>query len=365
MKRLLVLLSLLFAVAAYAAPPKASVAKAAVLPKVFAGWQLASSNVSTDPAKADPAYADLLKEDKFNLVETAEYTKPGRKMSVKAARFDDATGAYAAYLFYRGSNMAKEDIGDQAASNNEHVLFRQGDLLLDINFDRLTPMSPGELRELASELPQAQGSGANVPNVAGYLPTAGMNAGSVRFAQGPVGLARIDSPLPVDLIDFSTDAEVASAEYNTSSGTAKLTVISYPEPAIAGNRLRAIQAWHPVAANGQQVQPSKIYAKRAGRLVAVVTGNIPDDEAKTLLASVSYDPDVTWNQNTHFDRNSNIGSLLVNVIILVAVISLLAVVAGFAFGGVRIILKRLFPDRVFDRSEDVEIIRLNIGKRAD
>lgn len=355
MKRLLVSWSLLFAVAAYAAP-----SKDVLLPKVFAGWQLASTSASTDPAKADPAYADLLREDKFNLVETAEYTKPGRKMSVKAARFDDATGAYAAYLFYRGSRMAAEDIGDQAASNNEHVLFRQGDLLIDVNFDRLTPMSPGELRELAGELPRAKGSGANVPNVAGYLPTAGMEAGSVKFAQGPVGLARIDSPLTADLIDFSTDAEIASAEYSTSSGTAKLTVISYPEPAIAGNRLRAIQAWHPGATAGAQA--SKIYAKRAGRLVAVVTGNIPDDEAKTLLASVSYDPDVTWNQNTHFDRNSNIGSLLVNVIILVAVISLLAVAAGFAFGGVRIIMKRLFPNRVFDRSQDVEIIRLDIGK---
>lgn len=347
--------------AAHAAPSKAPAAKEAVLPKVFAGWQVASSSTSTEPAKADPAYADLLREDGFKLVETAEYTKPGRKMSIKAARFDDATGAYAAFLFYRTPQMAKEDIGEQAASAGERVLFREGDLLLDVNFDRLTPMSPGELRELASDLPRIAGVGANVPNVAGYLPTAGVEQGTVKFASGPIGLLRMNSPLPASLVDFSKYAEVASADYDTSSGTAKLTVIAYPEPAIAGERLRAIEAFHPFAANGGP-QPAKLYTKRSGRLVAVVTGNIPDDEAKTLLASVSYDADVTWNQNTHFGRENNLGSLLVNIIILTAGIVVLAVVAGFAFGGMRIIMKRLFPNRVFDRSQEVEIIRLNIGK---
>jgi len=321
---------------------------------------LTSSTVSTDPTAADPVYADLLKEDQFNLAQNGEYHKPGRKMTVKAARFADATGAYATFLFYRTPRMAKEDIGDQAASNNVHILFRKGDLLIDVTFDKLTPMSPGELRELADDLPQTDGNSAKLPNIAGYLPPAGMDANTVKYAAGPVGLARINSPLPVDLVDFSTQAEVVSADYSTSDGTAKLTIISYPDNSIAGNRLRAIEAWHPAATGG--AQPSKIYSKRSGRLVAVVTGDTPEAEAKTLLASVSYDPEVTWNENTHFDRNSNLGSLLVNIIILCAILGGLSLVAGVAFGGIRIVMKRLFPDRVFDRSQDVEIIRLNIGK---
>ncbi|HUN87189.1 MAG TPA: DUF6599 family protein [Terriglobales bacterium] len=357
MKRLLVFVFLIstFAVAApQSSPPP-------MLPKVFAGWQQTSDNVSADPAKADPTYTDLLKEDGFQAIETAEYSKPGRKMTVKAARFDDATGAYGAYLFYRTPQMAKEDIADQAASNNERVLFRKGDLLIDVQLDKVTAMSAGELRELASDLPQAAGNQAKTPTVATYLPAAGMVAGTEKFAQGPVGLSRVDSPLPPELIDFGTEPELASADYNTSQGDAKLTVIAYPEPAIAGARLRAIEAWHPTAAVGS-TQPPKVYAKRTGRLVAVVTGDISEGEAKTLLAAVNNDAEVTWNENTHFDRNSNLGSLLVNIIILIAILTGLAIVAGFAFGGVRIVLKRLFPDRVFDRSEDVEIIRLNIGR---
>lgn len=354
MKRVLVFLFLI-STTVFAATPKDA---DAVLPKVFAGWQASNTTTSSDAAKADPVYADLLKEDGFQTVETAEYTKPGRKMTVKAARFEDATGAYAAFLFYRSAQMTKEDIADQAASNSNRILFRKGDIIVDVQLDKIMPMTAGDLRELAADLPQTDGNGAKLPNIATYLPTAGMADNTVKFAQGPVGLAHIDSPLTPQQVDFSTDAEVASAEYNTSAGTAKLTLISYPNPAIAGNHLRAIQAAHPSTPG----TTPPMYAKRTGRLVAVVTGAIPEAEAKTLLASVNYDPEVTWNENTHFDRNSNLGSLLVNIIILIAIIVGLSLIAGIAFGGVRVVLKRLFPDRVFDRSQDVDIIRLNIGK---
>ncbi len=357
MKRLIsILCLLLLSPFAFAAGSKKG-----VLPKIFAGWQLQNSQVHDDPSQADSVNADLLKEDGFKSVETAEYTKPDRKMSVKVATFNDATGAYAAYLYYRAPQWAQEEIADQAASNNERILFRKGNLLVDVKLDRVTPMSGGELRELAHNLPKEEGNSAKPPTVADYLPPQGMVSNTVKYASGPIGLARINSPIPADIVDFGKGAEIAIADYNTGEGTAKLTIVSYPTAAISADRLRAVEAWHPVATDGGSASP-KIYAKRSFGLVAVITGPIAEGEAKTLLASVNSDPRVTWNENTHFDRNSNLGSLLVNIIILIAIITGLAIVAGFAFGGARIVLKRLFPDRVFDRSEDVEIIRLDIGK---
>jgi len=35
---------------------------------------------------------------------------------------------------------------------------------------------------------------------------------------------------------------------------------------------------------------------------------------------------------------------------------------GVAFGGVRILVKRLFPDRVFDRPEQMEFISLRLAE---
>jgi hypothetical protein len=42
------------------------------------------------------------------------------------------------------------------------------------------------------------------------------------------------------------------------------------------------------------------------------------------------------------------------------------VVLGIAFGGVRVVTKRLFPGRVFDRPNQMEVLQLGLsGKRID
>ena len=58
------------------------------------------------------------------------------------------------------------------------------------------------------------------------------------------------------------------------------------------------------------------------------------------------------------------GSLLVNIIILCFILGAMAVVAGVAFGGVRILVKRLYPERVFDRPEQMEFISLRLAEPA-
>lgn len=355
MKRLSVFLFLVFSTLAHAADAKS------VVPKIFAGWQLQSIEQATDPGKADAVYAPLLKEYGFNEIETAQYTKPGRTMSVKVARFNDASGAYGAYTFYRAPEMTAVEIGDQSASNNERVLFLRGNLLVDVKLDRITPMSAGELRELASALPTEKGATANLPSIINYLPKQSMVPNSTKYVSGPVGLSGIESLLPPDQVDFSTGAEIAAAQYKSGEGIANLLLISYPTPAVAGIRLRSIEQWNPASKQGTN-STSGVYAKRSGPVVAVVTGAISDDEAKTLLASVNYDADVTWNENTYFDKKNNIGSLLYNITILTVIIFGFAIVAGLAFGGLRLLLQKFFPNRAIGRSAEADFIRLNIGK---
>jgi hypothetical protein len=50
--------------------------------------------------------------------------------------------------------------------------------------------------------------------------------------------------------------------------------------------------------------------------------------------------------------------------VLCAILAGLAVVAGVAFGGVRILVKRFYPDRVFDRPEQMEFISLHLTETA-
>ena len=75
---------------------------------------------------------------------------------------------------------------------------------------------------------------------------------------------------------------------------------------------------------------------------------------------MNYEANVTWNENTSFDQNKDLGTLLVNIVLLCFILGAMAIVAGVAFGGFRILMKRLFPDKVFDRPEQMEFISLHL-----
>lgn len=345
--------------AAMAAPSGSS---PSFLPVEFAGWSLSGQPAtSQDAAKADPAFAPLLKEYGFHEMEQATYTRGDRVMKVKAARFADASGAFGAFSFYKQQDMATENIGDQGASANGRVLFLRGNIVVDAVLDRVTVMSAAELRDLAASLPLPGGSARDLPPVLGYLPKQARRANTVRYFIGPTGLGEVATPVSPELVEFSKGAEVALAQYATSAGSqgdATLMVISYPTPQIAADRAKAMDA--ALHTTSQAENPAS-RVKRSGPLLALVSGQVSNSDARSLLDQVNYDADVTWNQNTFFSKRDNIGNLLVGVILLVAILMGFALVAGLLFGGFRLLMKRLFPDRLFDRSKDVEIISLKLS----
>lgn len=351
MKRYLVVLFLLVSSVLWARD-------AGFLPQSFNGWQLdkSSRKSGNDPAAVDAADSAVLKEYGFAGFESATYLRNGRKMQVKAARFNDASGGYGAFTYYVQPLMQAEKIGDLGASNNRRILFYRGNLLVDVTLEQVTAMSAADLRALAETLPQVHGNTSALPTLPGQLPKQSLVTNSQRYIVGPSALERLGVPLPANLVNFSMGPEVAFATYRSSNGEAKMTVIGYPTPQIAAERMKAMQA--------ANLPGGPFYFKRSGPLLAVINGNIPESEAQSLLASVNYDADVTWNQPTRPNPRDNIGGLIVGIFTLVGVILVAALIFGFAFGGVRVIAKKLFPNRVFDRPEDVEIIRLDLQEKS-
>jgi hypothetical protein len=342
---------------------------AQILPAEFGGWQVSGTpRISSDPAAADPTNAAVLKEYGFNDFESAIYVRDdGRELALKAARFADASGAYGAFTYYKTPPMLVEKIGDQAASLNERVLFYRGNILIDAVFQRLSAMSAAELRELAGDLPLPSGSTQNLPGLPAYLPTQSYIKNTAKYVVGPVALQNVNAPVPAEFVGFDSGAEVVLGNYNCSGGEATLMLISYPTPQIAGDHLRRIQAAaRPQNSPSGSSAPSNsiftqpIFAKRTGPIVVIAAGPLSSSEATSLLASVNYDANVTWNENTYFTKKDNVANLLVNVILLCFIIIGFALVAGVAFGGFRVLTKRLFPDRVFDRAQDVEFISLHL-----
>jgi len=338
-----------------------------ILPAAFGGWQrIGSSQTSNNPAVADPTNAGLLKEFGFTDFESATYTRDdGRSLKVRAARFADASGAFGAYTFYLQAGMNREQIGDQAASVGDRVLFYRGHILVDAQFSKETPMSGAELRELAGALPRVRGNAANLPSFIQFLPRRDYVTNTQKYVMGPIALSSLDLPITVDQIDFGSSSELTLAHYQTPSGEATLVLISYPTPQLAAEHLRRIDTAHGIAESNQGGvsninSAGAFFDKRTGPIVAIATGGISDNDARSLLSMVNYEASVTWNTPTDNREVRDLYKLILNIVVLCAILAGLAIIAGVAFGGLRILMKRLYPDKIFDRPEQMEFISLRL-----
>ena len=367
---LLILFAVFLESLTFAATPGADFSAPPILPQRFAGWQMqGATQASKNAAVADPTNAALLKEYGFTDLETASYkSDDGRTLKIRAARFADASGAFGAYTFYLQPEMSREEIGDQGTSLNQRVLFYRGHILVDALFSEMSVMSAASLRELAGVLPRPAGNAGSLPPILAFMPHHGYRANTEKYAEGPLGLGAIASPLPADLVDFSANPEVALGEYSTSGGKATLMLIEYPTPALAAEHLRRIDAANhaaqPQAGVAAVENIGPFFDKRTGPIVAIAAGPLSQSDAQTLLGAVNYEASVTWNENTYFDKKNNIANLLVNIIVLCIIVGAISLAAGVAFGGARVLLRRYFPGPVFGHADQAEFISLDLSEPA-
>ncbi|HXM65955.1 MAG TPA: hypothetical protein VN911_04420, partial [Candidatus Acidoferrum sp.] len=224
------------------------------------------------------------------------------------------------------------------------------------------------LRELAGVLPRPSGNAGNLPPILAFMPHHGYEANTEKYAEGPLALGAIESPLPASLVDFSSNPEVVLGQYSTPSGAATLMLIEYPTPALAAEHLRRIDAAHhaaqPEAGVASVENLGPFFDKRTGPIVAIAAGNLSQTDAQILLGAVNWDASVTWNENTYFDKKNNIANLLVNIIILCIIVGALSLAAGLAFGGARVLLRRFFPGPIFGHADQTEFISLDLRETS-
>ena len=229
-----------------------------MLPDAFAGWVAADKpKTVTDPAELDSANMAALKEYGFADAMTAGYKRGGETLSVRALRFQDASGAYGAYSFYRQNGWPKEEIGAGATSDNNRVLFWKGNTVVDATFSHIGPMSAAEMRELASQLPFPHGNRALPPPILANLPQDSLDKQTTHYALGPAGYAGAGGVLPPELVGFDRGAEAVTANYSLRSGPATLTIIEYPTPQMAEAQETKIRAYIKAGSQAQPPGPSR------------------------------------------------------------------------------------------------------------
>jgi hypothetical protein len=325
-------------------PAKASKADAALLPSGFSGWESSGPvKALTNAAQADPASAAALKEYGFTDGSLATYERGGETLTVKALRFEDASGAYGAYTYYRHDGWPKEEIGTGATSDHNRVLFWLGNVLVDANFSHISTMSGSELRDLASGIPVPAGNKSLAPPILGNLPQKDMDGQTTHYALGPAGYAGSGGVLPPDLVGFDRGAETATATYKLRSGPATLTLINYPTPQMAATRAKAIADYlragntpqHPFTKPLQDSNPTVLEVRRSGPLVALVSGDPIQDEGRKLLSSVHFDADMSPIPGGGDTDVQKTVKLFIGIITLVVVMFIAAVLLALFLGGGR------------------------------
>jgi len=339
-----------------------------LLPDSFAGWKAAEPpKMVTDVGEVDGANAAALKEYGFQNAALATYRREGEKLSVRALQFEDLSGAYGAYSFYRGTGWPREDIGSGAASNRNRVLFWRGATLVDATFSHITPMSGSELRDLAGELPVPAGSKALAPPILSSLPKTSLDGQTTHYAIGPAGYAGSGGVLPAQLVGFDRGAETVTADYALSSGPATLTLIDYPTPQMAAAQETKIRDYIKAGSNAQPAFPkpltdsdqASLEVRRSGPVVALVSGDAIPDESHKLLESVHYESDLVTIPQPGESEVSKTSRLLLGIATIVVIGSIAAILLGLFLGGGRA-LYRIARGRPASSVYDAEFISLDL-----
>jgi hypothetical protein len=341
-----------------------------LLPDAFAGWvQAQPIRTVTDPAQIDGANVPALKEYDFSNGVLASYKRDGETLELRALRFNDTSGAYGAYTFYRQNGWPREEIGTGATSNHNRVLFWEGNTVVDATFSRIGPMSAAELRELARELPIPQGNKSIAPPILADLPQTSLDKQTTHYAVGPAGYAGAGGVLPAEMVGFDRGAEAVTAGYTLSSGPATLTIIDYPTPQMAAAEETRVRAYFKAGAQAQPAFPkpladsdqASIEVRRSGPLVVLVSGDAIPDESHKLLESVHFQEElVSIPQPTESEVNKT-GKLLLGIAELVIVGSSAAILLGLFLGGGRA-LYRIARGKPASSVYEAEFIRLNLEK---
>ena len=344
----------------------------ALLPDAFDGWVTAEpSKTVTDAAQADPANAAALKEYGFNAAVEANYKREGETLSLRALRFDDASGAYGAYSYFRQNGWPKEAIGNGAASDNNRVLFWVGTTVVDATFSHVGPMSAGELREIARQLPVPNGNRALAPPILASVPQTRLDPQTTHYAVGPASYAGAGGVLPPTLVKFDMGAEALTANYSLPSGSATLTLIDYPTPQLAHAQVDAIRAYLKAGGKAQPPWPkplmdsdvASLEVRDSGPLVAIVSGDAIPDDSHRLLESVHYEADMTAIPQPLESEIEKTSKLLMGITILSLIGAAAAIFLGGLLGGGRAFY-RMATGKPASSVFDMEFIHLDLREKT-
>lgn len=356
MNRLAPICALLAACALAALPASAQ----QILPDRFGAWvgewtetlEPPGSNATQDAIKAEAGQSGS---------ETKQYSQGNKRIGVSVEKFADASGAYEFYTSQLTTKMNATTLGELTAIDGEKLIALTGNLVTAVSQPR--NISDADLHALIALIRQ-KAAKIPLPPIRTYLPRDGMVDGTQRYALGKAGFAAALGDLRASEyagigpeVKFETGAETMMARYERGNDSAVVLIFEYPTPQLAEQRIHHLETALPA---------KSVKVERKGSLLSIVLAANSEKYGENLRAAVNYETQVTWNEPSHTLTDPPWLVTVKNIFVGTMVFCVIAVVLGVAFGGVRVLTKRFFPGKVFDRPERMEILQLGLsGKRID
>jgi hypothetical protein len=338
-----------------------------ILPSSFAGWTATAPSTAIPTAGLDQilgANAGAFREYVIKGVEQRPYSQGTTTATVTVYRLRDPSSAYGAYTFLRNASMAPVNLGSFASASPDRALIVVGEMLLDATAAPKQPRpSDSDLKHLADSLNKIADH-TPYPSIGDHLPEDGLVHGSEHYFLGPVGLSQYVPLGTDDWVGFDHSAETILAHYQVSGKDEMLLIASYPTQQIAALKFDTMLRRFVFDPPGDTVlKPNVLFGKRVSSIVAVVVGAPSRQAANKLLDQIGYTSQVTWNEPKQTLTEPTINTMIVGAFMGTGAVMVLAVAAGIGFGGIRVLVKLIFPNKVFDRANQVEILQLGISSK--
>jgi hypothetical protein len=333
-----------------------------ILPSSFGGWTASEPSLVVPSTGFDQVLgssAQVFHEYSIKSIERRDYTQNSQSASITTYRLRDPSSAYGAYTFLRNDSLIPVALGSFGSASSDRALIVIGDLLVDVTAKQKRP-SDADLKQLADLLYKLSDH-TPFPSISAHLPEQGRVKRSEHYVLGPHALAQFIPIATDDWIGFDYSAEAIVARYRIANKDASLLLVSYPTQQIAADKF-ALMLRRFVFDPPGEVPPNQtvLFGKRVSSLVAIVVGAPSREAASTLLDQVQYGSEVTWDEPKQSYTEPSFTNMIAGAFLGAGAITVMAIVAGIGFGGIRLLFKVFLPNKVFDRENQIEILQLGI-----
>jgi hypothetical protein len=346
-------------------------ADSSLLPEQFGPWQAEAPAKTLKVQDLGAGWASwpggerVLKEAGLDRIEQRTFRNGGDEITLRTFVLRDPSGAYELYTFLLTPGLKDVGIGKDSAGTENDARILIGNLVVQASIP--ANVKPETLQGLLDAL-KAKADPTPLPPLKAYLPEHWRVFGTEKYALGPEGFRAALASLGLDAangltheVGFENGVEAIFANFKGEHGSGTLLLLDYPTPQLAEQHLHHIQLTLPEA-----FKRAGVSVERKASLLSLVFAATSPQHAQAIRDAVNYETEVTWNEPHQTATDPSIFAVMVKILLFTGLFLGVATGLGVAFGGIRVIIKRLYPGKIFDRPENIEVLQLGLsGKKID